>query len=241
MTKESMKKVLLADDVRLFLEVTKSFFNRENLQVTIAQGGREALKAARALRPDLLIISQAMRDLSGDECCRQLKADPVIGSTPVILIYEPKADVDEARMLASGCDHLLAKPVQRQQLLELARGCLTLTTRATPRQQTRILVRYGSGQTEQLHDYTVNLSVGGVFLETGQLVSPGTLMTLEFLVPGCEREVIAKTEVSWVNSPDAPLNPELPTGIGLKFLQLDGSAENAIRKFLHQERMADVP
>lgn len=230
------KKVLLADDVRLFLEVTKSFFSRENLQLTITQGGVEALKTARALRPDLVIMNLQMRDLRGDECCRRIKADPEIGSTPVILLVDEKDPDGEATARESGCDHLLKKPFQRQQLLELARSCLQVASRATPRQQARMLVRYGADNQELLHDYTVNLSIGGVFLETRQILPVDTLLTLEFIVPGGANPIVAKGQVTWLNSGAEPVNPDLPPGFGIHFLDLDREKGWLIRNFLQDER-----
>jgi len=235
MEKNVRKKVLLADDVRLFLEVTKNFFSRENLQLTITQSGVEALKTARALRPDLVILNLQMRELGGDECCRLIKADPEIGSTPVILLVNEKDPDGESAARNAGCDYLLKKPFQRQQLLDLARFCLKISPRATPRQQTKMLVRYGAGNLELLHDYTVNLSIGGVFLETHQLLPPDSQLTLEFIVPGGENPIVAKGQVSWVNFADEPVNPDLPTGFGIRFLDLAREEERLIRNFLQGE------
>ena len=226
------KKILLADDVRLFLEVTKSFFSRENLQLTTVQGGDEALKAARALRPDLIIMTRKMRNLSGDECCRRVKADPEIGSTPVILLIDAQDAEGERCGRDAGCDHLLKKPFQRQQLLQLVRSCLHIKTRATPRQRARMLVRYGVDSRRQLHDYTVNLSIGGIFLETEQVLPVETLLTLEFLVPGGDNPIVAKGQVTWINSGVDPVNSDLPAGFGIRFLELEQNEEWLIRNFL---------
>jgi uncharacterized protein (TIGR02266 family) len=236
MKKYVPKKVLLVDDVRLFLEVTKSFFSRENFQLTIVQGGLEALKVARALRPDLVIMNRKLRDLGGDECCRRIKADPEIGSTPVILLYDEKDADGERLSREAGCDHLLKKPFQRQQLLDLARSCLQVTARATPRLQTRMLLRYGAENRHQLHDYSVNLSVGGLFLETSEILPADSLLTLEFLVPGGGAPITAKGRVTWVNPADGPVNPELPAGFGIRFLDLEPGDEWLIRNFLQSER-----
>lgn len=237
MEKNVRKKVLLADNVRLFLEVTKSFFSRENLQLTITQGGMEALKTARALRPDLVIMNLRMRELSGDECCRLIKSDPEIGSTPVILLVNEQDSGGEAAARKAGCDHLLIKPFHRQQLLDLARSCLQLSCRATPRKLTKMLVRYGAGNLELLHDYTVNLSIGGVFLETHQVLPVDTQLTLEFIVPGGENPIVAKGRVTWVNFAAEPVNPDLPPGFGIRFLDLEREEEWLIRNFLQEERI----
>lgn len=236
MEKPVRRKVLLADDVRLFLEVTKNFFSRESLQLIITQGGVEALKAARALRPDLVIMNLRMRDLPGDECCRRIKADPEIGSTPVILLVDAKDPPDEIVAGRAGCDYLLKKPLQREQLLDLTRSCLQVATRATPRQPSRLLVRYGVDGRLLLHDYSVNLSVGGIFLATDRSLPVDTQLTLEFLLPGGEKSLQAKGQVSWLNPADAAMDPKLPAGFGIRFVGLDRAQERRIRDFLQSER-----
>lgn len=230
------KKVLLADDVRLFLEVTKNFFRRESLQLIITRGGVEALKATRALRPDLVIMNLRMRDLPGDECCRRIKADPEIGSTPVILLVDEKDSQGEMAAGQAGCDHLLKKPFQREQLLELTRSCLQVTTRATPRQPSRLLVRYGIAGRQLLHDYSVNLSVGGIFLETEHCLPVATRLILEFLLPSGEKTLRVKGQVSWVNPTAGAVDPSLPAGFGIHFIELEREQERWIREFLQSER-----
>ena len=46
------KKILLADDVELFLELEKTFFHREGFELLVARTGREAYDKAAAERPD---------------------------------------------------------------------------------------------------------------------------------------------------------------------------------------------
>jgi len=232
------KKVLLVDDVRLFLEVTKSFFSRDNLQLTVAQNGREALKTARVIRPDLIIMDLQMPEMDGADCCRELKQDPALGAIPVILLAREGDAAARERCLAAGCDRVLGKPFSRKQLLEISYEYLKITQRATPRLPIRLLVRYGLENQQTLHDYTINLSVGGIFLETEVLLPVGTGVTFEFFIPGTSQPVIGKGEVSWVNPASHPVKAELPPGLGVRFTDMTPEDERTVRGFLQSERLA---
>jgi len=233
-----LKKVLLVDDVRLCLEVTRSFLSRESVQLTIAQSGAEALKTARALRPDLVIMDQEMPGMDGASCCRQLKADPVIGSTPVVLLIDERDRAQRQHCLEAGCDELLDKPVTRQQLVAMARRYLQLPTRATPRLPVRLPVRYGIGEPRLLRNYVLNLGVGGFFLETPLTLPVGTAISFELPLPGSQQPVCGKGQVAWVNTAVNPSRPELPPGVGLRFSELGRDERWSLQQFLKGEQLS---
>lgn len=211
------KTILLVDDVRLFLEVERSYLDREDCQVVVAQSGAEALKIARSLPPDLVIMDLEMPDMDGAECCRTLKDDPQLERVPVVLLANNVSGSVE-RCERSGCDEVLLRPVSRRSLLEKARYYLKISGRGKPRKETFLLVRYGVEDQLELHDYSINLGHGGLFLETSQVLPIETPLTLEFIVPGSDEMVLCKGRVAWVNQGGiySP-KPDLPTGFGVEF------------------------
>ena len=93
---DQRKRVLLVDDVRVFLELEKSFFNREQVIIDIAGHGLEALKVMRHQIPDLVMMDLHMPIMDGAECCRQIKNDPELRAVPVILISNSEHPDDVA-------------------------------------------------------------------------------------------------------------------------------------------------
>lgn len=86
-------------------------------RVTIAPSGIEALKVARADRPDLIISDIVMPGMDGYALCRQIKRDTSVGSTPVILMTSLSGPDDIVNGLESGADNFLRKPVDNEYLL----------------------------------------------------------------------------------------------------------------------------
>src|SRR3990172_4252938 len=66
----SMKKVLLVDDVKLFLELEKTLLNRSNLQIFTASSGQEALEIHKREKADLILCDLYMPGMNGDEVCK---------------------------------------------------------------------------------------------------------------------------------------------------------------------------
>lgn len=235
------KRVLLVDDVRLFLEVTRSFFSRDKVQMTTASNGLEALKSVRALRPDLIIMDLNMPEMDGAASCRAIKADPELARIPVILLFDGSDRSGEERCRQAGCDATLSKPCHRQRLLEVARNFLKVPVRIAPRVPIRLLVRYGVEDQRTLHDYTVNFSAGGIFLATALILPVETPVTLEFLVPGTEMPVICKGRVAWINPAGEPIKGDLPAGLGLQFVDVTPKDQQIIGSYLEKETLVLLP
>lgn len=80
--------------------------------------GNEAVRLARALAPDLIVIDHRLPDITGAEVCRRLRDDPETEPLPVIAVT---ADPDAMR--AEGClaDAMLTKPCRLDTFLAAAR------------------------------------------------------------------------------------------------------------------------
>jgi uncharacterized protein (TIGR02266 family) len=80
---------------------------------------------------------------------------------------------------------------------------------------------------------SVDLSLGGMFVETSHLLPPGTEVLLEFALPGTQMPVLVRAEVAWLNEAKAKIKKNLPVGMGLQFTKVTPEAQSALGRFLH--------
>jgi len=231
------EKILLADDIEIFLELEKTFFRRSGVELLIARNGHQAFSMAVGERPGLIILDLDLPGISGDECCRRLKDHPDLHTTPVFLVASKVHTEAEERGRRAGCEELLSKPIQRQYFLEAAGRHLGIARRSDPRIKARLRVHYGTGDQQLLTNYSVNLSTGGIFIETSDVLPVDTPLSLEFTLPGSPRTIQCKGRVAWVNLPGDELSPRLPPGVGIQFVDLSLAELHAIKEFVQKESL----
>ena len=104
-------RCLLVDDNAAFLERASVLLEREGVTVAgVASSSAEALRQARALRPDVVLVDIGLGDESGFDVARLLARDGEAGGATVILI-SARAESDYAELITdSPAAGFLAKP-----------------------------------------------------------------------------------------------------------------------------------
>ncbi|MCL4187848.1 MAG: diguanylate cyclase [Rhodobacteraceae bacterium] len=87
-----------------------------------AATGAEALRLARQLRPDAILVDAALPDMEGAALCARMAADPATATIPAILLVPPGAEGLRVRALAAGAADVQAKPVNETLLLARLRS-----------------------------------------------------------------------------------------------------------------------
>ena len=104
--------------------------------------------------------------------------------------------------------------------------------RSNPRFIARIAIFHGPYQKKILTDYSVNMSTGGVFIESSMILPEDSDVTVKFKLPNSDNIIVVKAIVAWVNDPSSLKKPSLPPGMGLQFLDLSLEDLHTIRAFL---------
>jgi CheY-like chemotaxis protein len=106
-----MKKVLVADDKSPGRELIRTILEQSGHLVFEAGDGTEALRSARELVPDLIILDLHMPLLDGFGVLKELKQDQRFAATPIIALTASAMQGDRERALAAGFTTYIAKPI----------------------------------------------------------------------------------------------------------------------------------
>jgi CheY-like chemotaxis protein len=111
-TLRPLRHILCADDdadMRMILEVALGTLG--GWRVTLAGDGEEALAAARADRPDLILLDASMvGGMGGAQTLVALRGDPTLQAIPVVFVTGLATDADRASFQRFGAVDLIAKP-----------------------------------------------------------------------------------------------------------------------------------
>lgn len=110
-------RVLIADDSATIQKVFELAFEKEDIDVVLAGGGREALEKAVELKPDVVIADVSMPDMDGFELCRALKERQETADTPVYLLSSALDDFDEEKAREAGAAGRFEKPFRSEDMV----------------------------------------------------------------------------------------------------------------------------
>ena len=235
---EPRKKILLVDDVKLFIELEKTFFQRKAaFEVLTAGSAKEALEIVQAEQPDLVFMDLYMPEMDGDECCRLIKASAIGTNIPVVMVTSAGKEDDRERCLSAGCDEIITKPINRAHFLSVSKKYMEVHERKEPRYAVHVKVMYGAQQDQVLTDYTVNINAGGLFLTSSELMPIGTELFVEFSLSGEEQLVRCRARVAWINDVTNPLKRDLPAGLGLEFVDISNDEAAMVEEYIKQNSL----
>ena len=78
--------ILIVDDEPSARETLEGILFDRGYELVLAENGREALKKAKEVKPDLILMDVMMPEMDGFEVCRNLRKDPLLAEVPVIMI-----------------------------------------------------------------------------------------------------------------------------------------------------------
>jgi signal transduction histidine kinase len=109
--------ILIAEDSPTQAQQLRYILESQGYRVTSAANGRLALEAALVYRPQLVISDVVMPEMTGYELCSQIKNEPRLAGTPVILVTTLSDPQDVIRGLECRADNFILKPYDASQLL----------------------------------------------------------------------------------------------------------------------------
>jgi PAS domain S-box-containing protein len=145
---ESAARLLVVDDNADLRDYMSRILRAAGHDVRLAADGEAALEAARAEPPDLVLSDVMMPRLDGFGLLRELRADPRLRDTPVLMLSARAGEEALVDGIAHGADDYLTKPFSSRELLARVSGNLQL---ARLRRDTEMKLREESRTLEILN------------------------------------------------------------------------------------------
>ena len=115
-------RVLVVDDERSMRELLAIMLRQAGHDVTLAEGGEQAVEILKNEAFDLVITDLGMPGLSGWDVARAVKE--LRPGTPVAMVTGWSEQIDPAAAGSEGVDYLIAKPFRRQEIRVMVASAL---------------------------------------------------------------------------------------------------------------------
>ncbi len=116
-----MAKILVVDDEQPILNLVSAYLKPEGYEVYTASDGNAGLKAARAYKPDILILDIMLPGMDGIELLSRLRRE---SDMYVILLTARTEETDKIVGLSMGADDYMTKPFSPRELVARVKAAL---------------------------------------------------------------------------------------------------------------------
>ncbi len=111
------KRILVVDDDAELVELLSFNLRGAGYSVGTANDGIEALKKARSLRPDLVVLDLMLPELDGFAVCETLRRDAELSSVPIVMLTAMSSQLARLNGYESGATVYLTKPFSPKDLV----------------------------------------------------------------------------------------------------------------------------
>jgi two-component system OmpR family response regulator len=123
-------RILVVDDEPSIVEVLSMALRFQGFEVETAATGEQALAAAAAFKPHLMVLDIMLPDMEGYDVARRLGARRA--EVPIVFLSARDATEDKIRGLTIGADDYVTKPFSLEELIARIRTVLRRTGQAEP-------------------------------------------------------------------------------------------------------------
>jgi two-component system OmpR family response regulator len=131
-------RVLVVDDERAMTELLSMALRYEGWDVGSAGDGATAVRLARTLRPDAVVLDILLPDMDGLEVLRRLRAE--LPEVPVLFLTARDTVADRVAGLTAGGDDYVTKPFSLEEVMARLRGLIRRTGAVARSEPTSLVV-----------------------------------------------------------------------------------------------------
>ena len=117
-------KILLVDDEPDILEIISYNLKSIGFEVFTASNGVKALKKAKSILPDLIILDVMMPEMDGIETCEEIRKIPELSDTIITFLTARSEDYSQLAGFDAGADDYINKPIKPKLLVGKVKSLL---------------------------------------------------------------------------------------------------------------------
>ncbi len=119
MPKANLGKIFIVEDNELNMKLFCDLLISHGYEINFTHDGSKAIEMIRKFMPNLILMDVQLQGISGLDIIKQIKDDKYIGAIPIIAITAFAMKDDKDRILSSGCEGYMAKPISIEPFFEL--------------------------------------------------------------------------------------------------------------------------
>jgi CheY-like chemotaxis protein len=117
-------RILIVEDNMDNYELVRYVLERAGYDVFLAVNGRDGVDAARAQKPDLILMDMGMPEMDGWKATKKLKSDEETRKIPLYALTAHTLPHERKRAIEAGCDGYLSKPIHMKGFLNIVEEAL---------------------------------------------------------------------------------------------------------------------
>jgi len=117
--------ILLIEDNPNNIKLMVMLLEQKNYQVTVDTNAEAGIINAKKLLPDLILLDIQLPEMDGMEACRIMRKEQDLAFTPIIALTAFAMQGDKERILESGFNEYMSKPINYRDFLNLVNKILS--------------------------------------------------------------------------------------------------------------------
>ncbi|MCP4350428.1 MAG: response regulator [Desulfobacterales bacterium] len=171
--------ILIVDDSATSLFVIRNYLKESGFRTVAANNGEKAVRQAKLMHPDIILLDVMMPGADGFETCRRLKSEKQTSDIPVIFMTALTQTEDKIKAFSAGGVDYIIKPAQKEEVLARVRTHLNnrkfqlqLLDEIAERKRTEVMLNERTRQLEEAHEQLKDvLARSEKMAELGQLIA----------------------------------------------------------------------
>ena len=113
-----MKKILIVEDNEKNMKLVRDILRHQGYETLEAVNGLDGVRLAEQQQPDLVLMDIQLPDIDGIEALGRIRADRSLDGVPVLAVSASVMPDDQQKIISSGFDAFITKPINLKQFVE---------------------------------------------------------------------------------------------------------------------------